>query len=302
MLIGQPSRDWDELGYSDELGFSVSSLNPVKVVKKVGRGVKKGVVAVGSGVKKGTVATYKFTKKTVKSAAGAAADVGKAIGKGVLKPFEFIAHQAVKPIKNRVVKLRNRRAAKLAWDARKSKTPNAQEQAAAKAWTKSHLKSKGPHGQVLALLAGSEWEYGEFHGYDNFGNPLGMEPATASLIAASIPIFMALMNKVLGSADKSGEAPANPGADAAANAEAPDTGIAADGATAAAPGGDGSVDLTPVQDAVADVAQQAADGAASAAGMVRVPGVGLVKRNHMLIGAGVVGVILLLALTSRRGD
>lgn len=263
------------------LGFT---FNPIKIVKKTGSAIAH---PIRSAKKVGSAVAHPI--RTVKSAAHEARDaanqVGHALKVGILKPAEWLAAGVTAPIRNRVHKLRNRRAAKLAWDSRKSQTPNAQESAQAKAWTKSHLKGKGPHGQLLALFAGSSDAM--LYGYwEPYPGQLGVEPATLTIIAASIPVFMALMNKVLGAADRSGEAPANPGADAAANASAPDT---------APPG---TVDLTPVQDAVEDVA---AGGDGSGGAMVRVPGVGSVKRSHLMIGGGILVAVIVLAMVTKKG-
>lgn len=249
MLVGQT-----------QFGFS---LNPIKAVKSAASAVVHPI-------------------RTAKGVVHTAASAASAVARGVIKPFEFLAAEATKPIKNRVVTLRNRRAAKLAMDKRRSTTPNAAERAEAKSWTKSHLKKQGPHGQILALFAGSS----PVALSDPYAGLLG-DPATLTLIAASIPVFMALMNKVLSSANRSGEAPANPQADAAAAAEAPDV-----------PGAPGTVDLAPVQDAAAAAADAA--GNAMAPNTVKLPGVGRVKRSHLLIGGGILAAVVVIALVSKK--
>lgn len=267
MLVGQIQ--------GDEFGFSVTS-----PFKKVGRGIKK----VGK-------AGYGVTKKVAKTGVHVAKTGVKAVGKGlkyaIVAPALWLASKATAPVRNRVHKLRNRRAAKLAWDRRKSKTPNAAENAEAKSWTKSHLKGKGPHGQVLALFAGAPDDV-LLGSYEPYAGQLGMDPATATVIASSIPIFMALMNKVLGQASASGEAPANPQADAAADASA-----AAE--TAAAPG---EIDVGPAQEAAADAAQAAQEAVQDAVepGMVRLPGGIRAKKSHLMIGGAVVGGLVLISL------
>lgn len=273
------------------LGFT---FNPVKIAKKAGSAIAHPVRSakkVGSAV----IHPIRTVKAAGREAADAAKQVGHAVKVGVIKPAEWLANKATAPIRNRVHTLRNRRAAKLAFDRRKSKTPNAQEQAEAKSWTQKKLKGQGPHGHLLALFAGPA--DGMFGYYDEpYSGQLGVEPATMTLIAASIPVFMALMNKVLGSADKSGEAPANPAADAAAAASAPP----------GAGGDPGAVDLTPVQDAAsaatAAMEDVAAGGDGSGSAMVRVPGVGSVKRSHLMLGGGILAAILVLGLLTKRKD
>ena len=283
MLIGQIRGP--EFG-DDGFGFSIKS--PFKAVgrgiKKVGKGAVTGVKYAGKGVKKVGKTGYSVAKTGVKA-------VGKGLKIAIVSPALWLASKATAPVRNRVHTLRNRRASKLAWDNRKSKTPNAQEQAQAKSWTKSHLKGKGPHGQILALFAGAPDDV-LLGSYEPYAGQLGMDPATATLIASSIPIFMALMNKVLGQASSSGEAPADPQADAAAAASA-----AAE--TAAAPG---EIDIGPAQEAAADAAQAVQEAAQEAgvipppAGMVRLPGGVTAKKSHLLIGGAVVGGLVLLTL------
>lgn len=61
----------------------------------------------------------------------------------------------------------------------------------------------------------------------------------------------------------------------------------------AAQGGD--VDLTPIQDQAA-AAQATQEPAAGGAGMVRLPGVGAVKRSHLMIGGGILAAVVVLSL------
>jgi len=264
MLIGAPR--------SDELGFS---LNPLHYVKKAavatGHGVSRGAHAVGHG------------------AVSAANAVGHGIKVGIIKPFEWVASKVTAPIRNRVHQLRDRRAGKLAWDRRKSKTPNASERAEAKAWTKNHLKKQGPHGEILQLFAGSTPML------LGGGVALG-DPVTISLIAASVPVFMALMNTVLKKANNSGEAPANPAAGGSGKGGAP------------GPAAPGTVDLTPVQDAAAAAAGGDAGGgdAAGGGGKGKHGGgggqiLGMPKKYVMIGGAVLGGVLVLSLLTSKKG-
>jgi hypothetical protein len=170
--------------------------------------VKKAAKATASGVKKGAKATGKVTVKTAKATA-----------KGV----QAVGALALKPLRSKINTLTTRRAKKLAWDRRKSKTPTAAERSEARAWTKRTLSAKGPHGKLLALLAGAS--PGEAQ--DTLGafgiapGPLGVvEPATIALISASIPALTKLLQDIISAAAKSGAAPVDP-ATAPASAPAP---------------------------------------------------------------------------------
>lgn len=269
MLIGAPQ--------SDDLGFS---LNPLHYVKKAAVATGHGVVAAGHGVTHAASAVGH-------GAVHAAEAVGHGIKVGIIKPFEWLASKATAPIRNRVHTLRDRRAKKIAWDKRKSTTPTPSEQAEAKAWTKSHLKKQGPQGQLLQLFAGTSPML--------LGNATLGDPVTLSLIAASIPVFMALMNKVLHKADASGQAPADPTKGGGA-------------AAPVAPVAPGTVDLTPVQDAAAAAAADASGGggaggdAGAGGGEKRGHGggggakvLGLPKK-YVMIGGAVLGGVLVLSL------
>ena len=245
---------------SPQLGFSITS--PFRAVARAGK-------ATGHGIAVGARAT----------AHGAIA-----VGKIALKPAEWLVHAAMTPVRNKVHTLRDRRANKLAWDKRKSRTPNAAERAEAASWTKAKLKGVGPHGKVLALFAGPPIAL--LGGYESEMR-LG-DPATASLVAASIPVFLAIMNALLTKTSKSGEAPANIGPGGQPMQERPN-----------APG---TVDMTPVQEAAQSAAEDAAAMAEnpSSGGGMRLPGVGPVKRSHLLVGAAVVGGIVLVVLLTRK--
>lgn len=255
MLLGRPVNG---------LGFS---LNPLHYVKKAAHDVVH----------------------PLDTAKGAANAVGHAIKTGVIKPFEWVASKVTAPIRDRVHKLRDRRAKKIAWDSRKSTTPTPAEQAQAKAWTKAHLKKQGPHGEVLQLFAGVD---PGFLGIAGFGAAQLGDPVTLSIIAASIPVFMALMNSVLKKANASGEAPANPAA----------------GGGAAAPAAPGTVDLTPAQDAAAAAGgDDGSDGDAAGGGKHGHGGGGGGKllgmpKKYVIIGGAVLGGVLVLSLlTSKKG-
>lgn len=175
---------------SDDLGFS---FNPIKAVKKVGKAVGKGAVAVGKGAAKGAVATTKFAAKN----AGTIAKVAVAPAAYLaVQSTKLVGNIALAPVKSKIRSLTTRRARKLAWDRRKSKTPTVAENQEARNWTKASLSSKGPHGKLLATLAGAP-VLSAIH--------LGVAPA---LTAAAVPVLLAIVNQLLQQANKSGAAPA----------------------------------------------------------------------------------------------
>ena len=64
----------------------------------------------------------------------------------------------------------------------------------------------------------------------------------------------------------------------------------------------GTVDLTQVQDAAAQAASAANDAVQEATtppGMVRLPGVGAVKRSHLMIGGGILAAVVVLSLLKK---
>jgi len=272
------------------------TLNPIKAVKWTAKTATRAVTHPVSTVKKTvSAATHpiRSVKYVARQAGDAASQVGTALKRGVLKPAEWLASKATAPLRSRVLKLRQRRAVKLAWDKRRSKQPNAAEQAEAKSWTKSRLKSSGPQGYLLALFAGADT--GVLMGaYDVHPRGLGFDPATASVIAASIPVLMAILNAVLSNSAKSGEAPADPGADAAAEA-----------AEAQAAGeSPGAVDMGPAQDqAAADAIAAQGGGDGDAGGGMRSLIPGGAKKSNMLLYAGIGGAVLLvLMLVGKKKD
>jgi hypothetical protein len=151
--------------------------------------------------------------KHIRSVASTAVNVGKKVGGAALKynPLTlsykaslWAAEKAVSPIRSKLRTLTDRRAAKLAFDRRRSKTPTAQEKNEAREWTKNRLRAKGPHGRLVALLAGGPATFMDAQ----LGDNLGVAPVVA--VAAAIPPIVALLNTMIQSFNKSGEAPANP--------------------------------------------------------------------------------------------
>jgi len=263
-------------GVDDEaLGFSITA-----PFKKVGSAVKTGVKYT---VVKPTQYAVKGTKIAAKAVYKAHAIPTQWLA---IKPTMWLAEKATAPVKKRVQTLVNRRAAKLAWDRRKSKTPTPAEHNEARTWTRNRLLKMSvivPAAPLLAAFAGAPDDY-----------QLGIAPA---VVAAAVPVLLAAAAVVLQQLAKSGEAPANP-TDPGAPAPPPPPG--ADGGPPPQPG---EVDLTPVQDAAAEAAEQGAEAmqqvAAQAGGRQRVGGMTLPKgisKNHMLIGGALLGGVLLIAM------
>lgn len=268
-------------GSDDALGFSITS-----PFKKVAGAVKSGVkTGVKYTIVKPTQLTYKAGKAAVKYTVVAPT-------KWSAKMLKELTLLPLKPVRTRVQRLTSRRAAKLAWDRRKSKTPTPAENAEAKAWTKSYLMKKLPHGPALAALAGTSGHYYPYPGMS--GDGLGIAPA---VVAAAVPVLLAVISVVLQQASKSGEAPAQPG-------ESPLPPPGAEGGAPGMPGAaPGEVDLAPVQDAAEAAAEQGAEAmqqvAAQAGGRQRVGGMTLpkgVSKNHLLLGGAILGGVLLIAM------
>lgn len=264
--------------YDNTLGFS---LNPIKAIKKVGGGIATGARKVGSGVATGARYTGRGIKTGVKYA-------GKGLEYTLLKPAEWIGSKLTAPVRSRVATIRNRRAAKLAWDRRKSKTPNAAEQAEAKAWTKSHLAAKGPHGKILSYFAGAP-DYLLLGYFDNPNDgDLGVAPA---VVAAMIPVLVALATSLIQQFAKSGEAPVDP-----ARGAGPDPSIPPDAEAQAAAEAAAAQAAEGVQDAVEDAGVESGSGQ-----MVRLPGGGKVQRGNLLLFGGLgLAVVVAIVLMKRK--
>lgn len=188
----------DQAGFGN-LGFGLKKIG--RGLKKVGKVAVKPVTvtakagkAVGKGVAKGGKAVGKGAVKGV-----------KAVGKGVKAISKASFRLITKPLRSRVDKLTNRRAAKIAWDRRQSKQPNAQEKAEARQWAKNEFRKKGPHGKLIAALAGCPTAQRELGSIE-----LGVDPATMTAVAGVIGALTAMAQVMLTSTAKSGEAPVDP--------------------------------------------------------------------------------------------
>lgn len=283
MLVGQ------------QLGFSITS-----PFKKVGSVVKSGAKVVYKAHAIPTKYAVKATTTTAKYAGKGAVVAGKAVYKAhaiptkwlLVKPTVWLTEKATAPVKSRVQKIVSRRARKLAWDRRKSKTPTPAEHSEARTWTRNRLLALTPIVPAAPLLA-------VFAGAPVLDSQLGANP----YVIAAVPVLMAAAAAILSQLSKSGEAPENPEGGGGALAPPPPPG--ADGGPPPQPG---EVDLTPVQDQAAmamdqgaEAMQQAAD---QAAGRQRVGGMRLpagVKRSHLMIGGVLVVGLLALTMLKPKG-
>jgi hypothetical protein len=210
--LGDFGFGFRSIGRGLKKGFKATVVNPTKfVVKKtvvepgkiVGKsavGVTKSSVAVGTNVARGrfkeagkaavrvALAPGKLAVDTTKHAAGTAMQVSKAV-----------TNLALKPVRAKLNTLKGRRARKLAWDNRQSTVPNSAESAQARKDVKAMLSRKGPHGKMLAWLAGGPMLAGQLGvvGYDD------------AAIAAVATALVATAAKIIQDAAKSKFAPAD---------------------------------------------------------------------------------------------
>lgn len=194
MLLARPQKD-----AVIDLGFSITH-----VAKGVTHAASSAVKSTAHVAAKGATATGHVAAKGATTTVHVGEKVGKIALLPITLPMEALTSLLFEPVRSRVHKMRDRRAKKLSWDRRKSLQPNAAENAEAKSWTKSRLKSKGPHGLLLALFAGAP----EMGAHALLGNyQLGVAPAVA---AALVPVLTAVASQIVSDVAKSGEAPANP--------------------------------------------------------------------------------------------
>jgi hypothetical protein len=229
-------------GNFGDLGWGWKSLNPVNVVKKtviaptkflakktlvepakiVGKsavGVAKNTAAVGTNVAQGKFKAAAKSAGRVALAPGKLAyDTTKHAAKTGVAVSKAVTDIALAPLRGKLNTLKTRRAKKLAWDRRKSTAPTTAESAQARKDVKAMLSSKGPHGKMMAWLAGGPMFAGELGvvGYDD------------AAIAAIATALTATAVKIIQDAAKSKFAPA----DAAKEGAAAGAGVAVTAALA----------------------------------------------------------------------
>lgn len=151
-----------------------------------------------------------------------AVKVGKLHLKLALLPatllIKYVASPALKlaltPLRNSINTIVSRRAKKLAWSNRKSSAPTPAETLEAKKWTQTRLKSKGPHGRLIAAAAGFKASTFKDGMLGTSAGQLGLEPATTAIIIASVPVAVAIVNATARKLDKPDDAPRDPRAGA----------------------------------------------------------------------------------------
>lgn len=258
------------------LGFSITS--PFKSVAHAAKAVGRGTVAVGKGVEHGTVAAAKgaggLVSKYGKQAALLAALPVVEVNKIIVEPA--LKATILRPVISRINTLKDRRARKLAWDARRSTTPTPAERGQASSWTKAHLRSQAPPlGLMMSVLAGSRLGATQL-GMRGFGEP------TTATITAAVPALVALLNSILKKANSSGDAPEKVGGDAASGAD-----VGASGSDDTASGG--GIDAS-------GSGKRGGHGAGHADSSLPL---GLTKKQ-LTIGGAVLGGVVLLALLTRK--
>jgi tetrahydromethanopterin S-methyltransferase subunit B len=147
---------------------------------------------MGISIKKGFKKIGKVAKKGVKTTALVVAPVMYVTGKAL--------QLALKPLRSRINTIVTRRARKLSWDRRKTLVYTPSEKSEARKWTKAMFVKKGPHGRIIAALAGSSAHLGSF-------GATGVEEAA---VAAGIAALTKLAANMVNNLNKKGDAPANP--------------------------------------------------------------------------------------------
>jgi len=107
---------------------------------------------------------------------------------------KFALNVALKPVRSRINSVVAGRARKLAWTRRKSRQPIKAEVTEARAWTKQQFRKKGPHGALLATLAGVDSE-------STLLGDIGVAPA----LVAAVPALTALAIQITKSLQSKGD-------------------------------------------------------------------------------------------------
>ncbi len=302
-------------GEIDQFGFSITSpfkkvasvakstvktvaKVPAVVVKPVAKGVAKGTTTVAKGaVKVGTVAGKTYVKAYKATYVRAAKTVAKGVKTALSKTV-------LRPVISKLNTLKDRRAKKLAWDRRKSKTPTAAERNEARSWAKSYLKGqKPPFGFMLSQLAGpldDEPLMGSFG-----------EPVSAATVIASIPVLLSLLAIILQNVNKSGAAPINPATGQpmtpAEQAQAANESAAAAQAAAQLPGAEAAAGMIPPGAELPSMeGDDGMEGDVDSGGGAMVPSGGRgglpagVQKSHILLFGGVAVGLVVLAMLLKK--
>jgi hypothetical protein len=178
-------------------------VDPTKIVAKSAYRAGAGTVTAGGKLIKGDVtgAGKAFVKAGLEPVRGGA-ELTKHAAKSTYEASKYLTNLALSPIRSRLTTLKNRRAEVLSWTKRGSKTPTTAEKAQARKDVKSMLSSKGPHGKMLAWLAGGPVLAGQL---GELG-VVGYDDAALAAIAAALTTSLV---KIASDAAKSKFAPAD---------------------------------------------------------------------------------------------
>jgi hypothetical protein len=200
--------DTDAYVRGDEVGIKLRRLK--RIARKGGRLAKRGAVLSIR------AEPHVLTARATKLAA-------KGLGKGLAA--------VTGPVRRRIFraffkKLISRRARLISWQQRRSLRPLPGEQRQAQSWATAYVRRKGVLGKLVgAALSGDVAGRSDLVG----------EPATAALVAASIPVLIQLARRALKTAEREG-APAEP--QAASNTEPAEPQTSNDRAPAGEPADD----------------------------------------------------------------
>ncbi len=174
-------------------------VEPTKIIaKSTGRMVTGTARAAGQVARgKFTAAGKSFVRAGLEPVRGGA-ELTKQQAKAAYQASKAVTDLALKPIRSRLGTLKDRRAKLLAWNKRRSRVPTTVEKAQARKDVKSYLSSKGPHGKMLAWLAGP-----------TFAGELGVVGYDDAALAAIATALTASLVKIIGDAAKSKFAPAD---------------------------------------------------------------------------------------------
>jgi hypothetical protein len=174
-------------------------VQPTQMVAKSAVGVTKASVGVATKLAKGDVTgAAKSAVAVAKAPAQLAYDTTKHAAGTVTQASKAAMDFVLAPLRSKLGTFKMRRATKIAMDRRGSNAPTAAEKAQARKDVKSYLSAKGPHGKMLAWLAGGPMFAGELGvvGYDD------------AAIAAIATALTATAVKIISDAAKSKFAPA----------------------------------------------------------------------------------------------
>jgi hypothetical protein len=196
-------------------------VDPTKIVAKSAYRAGAGTVSATGKLVKGDVtgAAKSFVKAGLEPVRGGA-QLTKHAAKTGLQVTKAVTDLALRPLRGKLNTLKDRRAKKLAWDKRRSTLPTVAERAQARKDVKGMLASKGPHGKMMAWLAGGPMFAGELGvvGYDD----AALAAIATALTASAVKIIQDAAKSKFAPADAA-KAGAAAGLTTAAEQIAPET-------------------------------------------------------------------------------